>query len=113
MVRDCVAYYMRSPTHLGLDKDSPTPRPVMFPSAGRVVAFPEVNGLHHRYVAWAHNLAASSLTSTAPTRHGDPRAGHSRVCRRAHGDTQHRRTIAFPFSTRVTPASFLTGTMTY
>ena len=46
---DYVAYYMRSRTHLGLDKDSPTPRAVMPPSAGRVVAVPVVNGLHHRY----------------------------------------------------------------
>ena len=49
VVRDYVAYYMRSRTHLGLEKDSPTPRPVLSPSAGRVVAVPEVNGLHHRY----------------------------------------------------------------
>jgi transposase InsO family protein len=45
-----VAYYMRSRTHLGLDKDSPTPRPVMRSTAGRIVALPQVNGLHHRYV---------------------------------------------------------------
>jgi putative transposase len=44
-----VAYYMRSRTHLGLEKDSPTPRPVRPPTAGRIVAVPEVNGLHHRY----------------------------------------------------------------
>jgi transposase InsO family protein len=44
-----VAYYMRSRTHLGLDKDAPTPRRVMPPAAGRIIAFPEVNGLHHRY----------------------------------------------------------------
>jgi transposase InsO family protein len=49
VVTDYVAYYMRSRTHLGLNKDSPTPRPVMSPSAGRVVAVPEVNGLYHRY----------------------------------------------------------------
>ena len=49
VVSDYVAYYMRSRTHLGLDKDSPTPRPVMSPAAGRIVAIPEVNGLHHRY----------------------------------------------------------------
>jgi hypothetical protein len=48
VVKKYVAYYMRSRTHLSLDKDSPTPRPVM-PTAGRVVAVPEVNGLHHRY----------------------------------------------------------------
>ena len=49
VVKDYVAYYMRSRTHLSLVKDSPTPRPVMPPTAGRIVVFPEVNGLHHRY----------------------------------------------------------------
>ena len=49
VMKDYVAYYMRSRTHLSLDKDSPTPRPIMPPAAGRIVAVPEVNGLHHRY----------------------------------------------------------------
>ena len=49
VVKAYVAYYMRSRTHLSLDKDSPTPRPVMPPTAGRILALPEVNGLHHRY----------------------------------------------------------------
>jgi transposase InsO family protein len=44
-----VAYYMRSRTHLALAKDSPVPRPVQSPSARRIVATPEVGGLHHRY----------------------------------------------------------------
>jgi putative transposase len=44
-----VAYYMRSRTHLGLGKDTPSPRPVIPPSAGRIVAIPEVRGLHHGY----------------------------------------------------------------
>ena len=44
-----VAYYMRSRTHLALAKDSPVPRPVQSPSTGRIVATPEVGGLHHRY----------------------------------------------------------------
>ena len=43
-----VAYYTCARTHLSLDKDSPTPRPVM-PAPGRIVAVPEINGLHHRY----------------------------------------------------------------
>jgi putative transposase len=42
-------YYHRSRTHLSLDKDCPDPRPVMPPGIGRVVAIPQVNGLHHRY----------------------------------------------------------------
>ena len=44
-----VAYYMRSRTHLALAKDSPEPRPVQLPATGRIVATPEVGGLHHRY----------------------------------------------------------------
>jgi putative transposase len=44
-----IAYYMRSRTYLTLGKDAPITRPVMMPSAGRIVAIPEVGGLHHRY----------------------------------------------------------------
>jgi transposase InsO family protein len=42
-------YYHRSRTHLSLDKDCPDSRPIMPPRIGRVVAIPQVNGLHHRY----------------------------------------------------------------
>jgi putative transposase len=49
IVKEYVVYDMRSRTHLSLGKDSPTPRPVMPPAAGPIVATPEVNGLHHRY----------------------------------------------------------------
>ncbi len=48
-LRRFVDYYHQSRTHLGLHKDAPEPRPVQGPDAGRVVAFPEVGGLHHRY----------------------------------------------------------------
>src|SRR5258706_14911805 len=44
-----IAYYHRSRTHLGLQKDTPEARPVQLPEAGRIVAIPEVGGLHHRY----------------------------------------------------------------
>jgi putative transposase len=44
-----VSYYHRSRTHLGLKKDAPDSRPVQGPDAGRIVACPEVGGLHHRY----------------------------------------------------------------
>jgi len=44
-----VAYYLRSRTHLALGKDTPSPRPVTPPSAGRIVAIPKVGGLHHHY----------------------------------------------------------------
>ena len=49
VLRAYVAYYMRSRTHLALGKDTPRPRPVTPPSAGRIVAIPEVGGLHHRF----------------------------------------------------------------
>jgi putative transposase len=41
--------YHRSRTHLSLGKDSPEPRPIQPPEVGRVVALPQVGGLHHRY----------------------------------------------------------------
>ena len=44
-----VDYYHRTRTHLSLDKDCPDPRPVMTRRIGRVVAIPQVTGLHHRY----------------------------------------------------------------
>ena len=44
-----VAYYERSRTHLSLDKDAPIPRAIAPPNDGRVVAVPQVGGLHHRY----------------------------------------------------------------
>jgi putative transposase len=42
-------YYHQRRTHLGLNKDAPEQRPGSPPSAGRIVAFAEVGGLHHRY----------------------------------------------------------------
>ena len=42
-------YDEKSRTHLGLAKDAPIPRPVQPPSLGRVIALPQVGGLHHRY----------------------------------------------------------------
>jgi transposase InsO family protein len=43
---DC---YHRSRTHLALAKDSPEPRPIQMPNAGRIIAIPQAGGLHHRY----------------------------------------------------------------
>jgi putative transposase len=42
-------YYHKSRTHLSLDKDCPEPRRIHPPTAGNIIAFPEVGGLHHRY----------------------------------------------------------------
>ena len=43
------SYDHQSRTHLGLEKEAPTPRRVQVPAEGRVVAFADVGGLHHRY----------------------------------------------------------------
>jgi putative transposase len=44
-----LTYYHGARTQLALEKDAPTPRRVQTTTEGRVVAFPEVGGLHHRY----------------------------------------------------------------
>jgi transposase InsO family protein len=44
-----LAYYHRWRTHLALDMDCPESRPVHSPEHGKVIAIPEVGGLHHRY----------------------------------------------------------------
>ena len=44
-----VDYYHRTRTHLSLDKDCPDSRPIQPPPIGRVIAIPQVAGLHHRY----------------------------------------------------------------
>jgi putative transposase len=44
-----VTYYHRCRTHLSLDKDAPELRRVQPPEEGKIVAFPEVGGLHHHY----------------------------------------------------------------
>src|SRR5712692_7223166 len=49
-LRSYLRYYHGSRTHLALGKDAPEPRAVEPPEHGRVVALPQVGGLHHRYV---------------------------------------------------------------
>jgi putative transposase len=53
MLKQYLAYYHQARTHLALDKDAPDLRPIEFPVTGRIVQFPEVGGLHHRYVRQA------------------------------------------------------------
>ena len=48
-VESFLVYYHESRTHLSLAKDAPVSRPVQGPGAGRIVAIPQVGGLHHRY----------------------------------------------------------------
>ncbi len=42
-------YYHGSRTHLSLDRNSPIEREVEPPECGKVIAIPQVGGLHHRY----------------------------------------------------------------
>ena len=49
VLTEYVAYYLRSRTHLALNKDAPVSRAVEPPTRGIIAATPEVGGLHHRY----------------------------------------------------------------
>jgi hypothetical protein len=42
-------YYHESRAHLALAKDTPDTRAVHPPELGRIVAIPQVGGLHQRY----------------------------------------------------------------
>jgi putative transposase len=42
-------YYHFHRAHLALDRNAPVPREVEPPERGRVIAIPQVGGLHHRY----------------------------------------------------------------
>src|SRR5688572_16491508 len=44
-----VEYYLRSRTHLSLDKDAPISRRAASRDEGELVAIPQLGGLHHRY----------------------------------------------------------------
>ena len=48
ILRSYVDYYNASRTHLSLKKDCPDHRECLS-QGGKVIAFPEVGGLHHRY----------------------------------------------------------------
>ena len=49
ILRSYFDYYEHSRTHLSLGKDAPIGRPVQPAGSGRIVEFPQVGGLHHRY----------------------------------------------------------------
>ena len=49
ILRSYFDYYLNSRTHLALERNSPIPREVELPHRGRVIAIPQVGGLHHRY----------------------------------------------------------------
>src|SRR5713226_1986324 len=52
-LRSYLRYYHGSRTHLSLAKDAPESRAVEQPELGRIVALPQVGGLHHRYTRCA------------------------------------------------------------
>ena len=47
LLRAYVAYYNAVRPHQALDHNSPQPRDIA-PPGGRIIAFPQVGGLHHR-----------------------------------------------------------------
>jgi transposase InsO family protein len=47
VLHSTIRYYHKSRLHLSLEKDSPVLRTVQF--VGKIIATPEVGGLHHRY----------------------------------------------------------------
>jgi transposase InsO family protein len=49
VLKSYVNYYNASRPHMSLDGDTPFSRTIEPPSLGRVVAIPQVGGLHHRY----------------------------------------------------------------
>ena len=49
IVSSYARYYNRARTHLALAKDAPEPRSLQTRGMRRIIAFPEVGGLHHRY----------------------------------------------------------------
>ena len=49
VLRTYLAYYHRPRCHLALGQDAPDGRAAQGPERGKVIAFPEVGGLHHRY----------------------------------------------------------------
>jgi putative transposase len=49
LLREYFAYYHDSRPHQSLDGNAPRPREIEPPSQGRIIAEPQVGGLHHRY----------------------------------------------------------------
>ncbi|MFL6796569.1 MAG: integrase core domain-containing protein [Xanthobacteraceae bacterium] len=47
LLRSYFRYYNETRTHLGLDKDTPLPRPAQ--RSGTIVSTPILSGLHHHY----------------------------------------------------------------
>jgi hypothetical protein len=63
------SYYHQARCHRSLGGNGPHPREVEPPVSGRVVAVPQVGGLHHRYTRVA--LAPIRRSAAPPHRYGD------------------------------------------
>ena len=53
ILREYLTYYHQSRPHMALANNAPEPRIVEPSSQSRVLALPQVGGLHHRYVRCA------------------------------------------------------------
>ncbi len=73
-------YYHRTRTHLSFATDCPDRRPVQSADSGKIIAFPEVGGLHHRY----ERLAAWRFTAPLRDR---PLEAHGEDSLRLHHDS--------------------------
>ena len=62
LLRAYVAYYYAVRPNQALDNNGPQPRDIDPPLGGRIIAFPQVGGLHHRYqrAAWSPQTATHS-----------------------------------------------------
>ena len=49
VLKEYLAYYHESRTHLGLDKDAPVSRPIQSSDVGPIASKPVLGGLHHSY----------------------------------------------------------------
>jgi hypothetical protein len=53
VLKEYFRYYTDTRTHLALSKDCPEPREIEPPEMGKIVAIPQLGGLHHRYTRMA------------------------------------------------------------
>ena len=63
VLKGYVLYYNWSRPHLSLQRNAPVPRNNEPPSRGRVIAIPQVGGLHHLYTVQARGLRTGQLFS--------------------------------------------------
>ena len=49
LLRGYIGYYNTARPHQSLANNSPQPRAIEPPPCGRIIAIPQVGGLHHRY----------------------------------------------------------------